>query len=199
MAKSLRRKLRQLDRTRLLSAEERARFILDERTERLASRPGDRTEPVADVTRVLICGAGHEHYGIPLDRIAEILPFRPPMPVPGGPAALMGVLGRGGHLVSVIDLGAALGQGPSDTDGANRHLVLLRREQPRVALCVDRAHEVADVTRLASETTGDFRKDAVMGYAKAASGFADQERVLSLLDVDRLLHPFLSSSPAPGV
>jgi purine-binding chemotaxis protein CheW len=196
MAKSLRRRLRQIDRTGLLSAEERTRLLLDERTERLARRTDRGAATVAETTRVLVCGVGQEYYGLPLDAIAEVLPFKAPVPVPGGPAALVGVIGLSGQLVSVIDLGAALGQSPALTEGVNQHVVLLRRDQPRVALRVDRALGVEDVAPLTTEQDREFRNDAVVGYAKSDLGFADRERVLSLLDVDRLLQPLLPSSPA---
>lgn len=197
---SRRRKLTQITRTTLLSAEERARHLLDERTERLARRSRDESEASA-TTRVLICSVGPEYYGLPLEAIAEVLPFRAPMPVPGGPAGLIGVLGRSGHLVSVIDLGAAVGQAPIASEGEteNQHVLLLRREQPRVALRVDRALGVEDVVPLNAEEAREFRTEAVVGYAKSDLGFADRDRVLSLLDIDRLLRPFLTSSPVAGV
>jgi purine-binding chemotaxis protein CheW len=199
MAKSLRRKLRQMDRLKVVSAEERARLILDERTEHLASRQAALATETVDEAQVLICGAGQERYGIPLQAVAEVLPFQGCMPVPDGSPALVGVFGRNGRLVSVIDLGAALGNAPTPTDSENQHLVLLRREQPRVALLVSRAYGVSAVAPLAMSETGGFRSEAVIGYAEARTGLADQERVLSLLDVDRLLRPFLPNSPVSGV
>ncbi len=198
MTMSRRRKLRQITRSTIMSAEERARHLLDERTERLARRSGDVGEAAA-TARVLVCSVGAEFYGLPLEAVAEVLAFRTPMPVPGGPAGLIGVLGRGGHLVSVVDLGAAVGQASSDAEAENQHVVLLRRERPRIALRVDRALGVEDVLPLTAEDAREFRMEAVVGYAKSELGFADQDRVLSLLDVDRLLRPFLTSSPASGV
>jgi purine-binding chemotaxis protein CheW len=201
MALSHRRKLRQITRTTIRSAEERARHLLDERTERLARRSGDEGTEAAATARVLVCAVGQEFYGLALEAIAEVLPFRTLRPVPGGPAGLVGVLGRSGQLVSVIDLGIAVGQGPSASreEAENQHVVLLRQEQPRIALRVDRAIGVEDVITLTTEEAREFRTEAVVGYAKSGLGFAEPERVLSLLDVDRLLRPFLPSSLVPGV
>ncbi|HZH53102.1 MAG TPA: chemotaxis protein CheW [Microvirga sp.] len=196
MRGSLRHRLRQIGKARHLSSEERARLLLDERTERLAARSQRETE--TNRIRVLLCSVGSELYGVSLDVVAEVLPFQPLVPVPDGPAALLGLFGHGGHLVSAIDLGQALGHAPAPQNGESRHLVLLRREQPRAALCVDRALGVEDVTPLAADETRAFRTEAVVGYAKAEP-IADQERVLSLLGIDRLLQQFLPSSPVPGV
>ncbi|MCB8819638.1 chemotaxis protein CheW [Microvirga rosea] len=193
MAKTARRKLRQISRSGALSAEERARRILDERTQALAARSGSGPSPSADVERVLICTIGREHYGIPIDAVAEVLPFQECLPLPEGPPALVGLFGRSGQLVSVVDLGRALGLAAPSEDGG-RHLVLLRRSSPRIALRVDRAEGVETVTRIVHEENGGFRKEAVTGYAESSTDIADQERILSLLDLDRLLRPFLSSS-----
>lgn len=197
MAKSLRRKLRQINRTGIFSAEERARQILDERTERLAARSEKRAVAVPELSKVLICEAGRESYGIPLDAVVEVLPARECLPVPEGPPALVGLLGRNGQLVSVIDLAAALGITGAPEKGG-RHFVLLRRSAPRIALRVDHARGVEAVVAVAAEDGNDFRKEAVIGYAKTRSDVADRERILSLLDIDRLLRPFLSPFPASG-
>jgi purine-binding chemotaxis protein CheW len=100
--------------------------------------------------------------------------------------------------VSVIDLSAALGIGPPAGE-ASGHDVLLRRQQPQVALRVGRAHAVSAIVPLAGHEGGGFRQEAVTGYARVQSGFADPERILSLLDVDALLRPFLPASPVTGV
>jgi purine-binding chemotaxis protein CheW len=199
MAESPRQDLRRIARRKFLSDKERTRLILDERTEHLASRGAEQASEIAEEAQVLVCGAGQERFGIPLRDIAEILPFQACMPVSDGTPALVGVFGRNGRLVSVIDLGTALGATTAPSDSEGRHLVLLRREQPRVALLVDRAHGVSVITPLATHESGGFRSEAVTGYAQAKTSLADRERVLSLLDVDRLLRPFLPNSPVPGV
>jgi len=198
MAKSFRRQLRQIDRARTLSAEERTRLILDERTRRLAGRSSGPSESAEETAQVLICEAGPERYGIPLGAVLEVLPYQTCVPVPDAPQALVGVFGRNGHLVSVIDLGQVLGAGSASPESGSQHLVVLRRDKPRIALRVDRAHAVTAVSPLAPDRAGAFRNDAVIGYAEARHGFADQDRVLSLLDIDRLIRPFLPSS-VPGV
>jgi purine-binding chemotaxis protein CheW len=198
MSRSLRRKLRQIDRGRALSAEERIQHILDDRTERLAARVQAHAAP-AEAPRVLACGAGREHFGIPIEAVAEVLASRECVPVPEGPAALIGLFGRGGRLVSVIDLAMAMGLEPTVANEQPGHLVLLRGEHPQIALRVDHAIAVTDIVPLAGEEAGGFRTEAVSGYARPESGFADQDRVLSVLDIARLLRPFLPSSPASGV
>jgi purine-binding chemotaxis protein CheW len=199
MVRSVRRKLKQITRGKIRSAEERVQHILDERTESLASRRKDGAAPLQDLPRALVCGSGHERFGIPIEAVAEVLPPQKYMPVPDGPPALVGLFGRGGRLVSVIDLALALGIEPSSTEDENQHFVLLRREQPQVALRVERAHAVADIHPLTDEDAKGFRTDAVTGYARVRDAAGDPGDTLSLLDPERLLRPFLSSSSVPGV
>jgi purine-binding chemotaxis protein CheW len=198
MARSARRKLRQIERGRIRSAEERVQHILDERTENLASRRKDEASPAQTLPRALVCGSGRERFGIPIESVAEVLPPQKYMPVPDGPPALVGLFGRGGRLVSVIDLALALGIEPSPVEDGSYHFVLLRGNQPQVALRVERAYAVADVRLLTVEEATGFRTDAVTGYARVQDAAGDPADTLSLLDTERLLRPFLSSSPVLG-
>ena len=196
MAESVRRKLRQVTRGKIRSAEERVRQILDERTESLASRRKDEAAPMQVLSRVLVCGSGRERFGIPVEAVAEVLPPQNTVPVPDGPPALVGLFGRGGRLVSVIDLALALGIESSSASDEDHHVLLLRRDHPQVALKIERAYAVADIVPLTGEEAIGFRSEAVTGYAKVQ---ADEADTLSLLDPERLLRPFLSSSSVPGV
>ena len=198
MEKSVRRTLRQMERIRIRSAEERMQQILDERAERLAARQNEASAPTEALPRALVCGAGRERFGLRVEVVAEVLQPQNCMPVPDGPPALIGLFGRGGQLVSVIDLALALGIEPS-SDNEDHHFVLLRRDQPQVALRVERAYAVADILPLTGEEATGFRNDAVIGYGKVRSGPADHDETLSLLDTERLLRPFLPTSSVPGV
>jgi len=198
MAKSVRRKLHQMAQVRIRSAEERIRQILDARTEGLAARKDAASAPAEALSRALVCGSGRERFGIPVEEVAEVLPAQKCVPVPDASPALIGLFGRGGRLVSVIDLATALGLEPT-ADDEGQHFVLLRREQPQVALRVERAFAVSEILPLTGAEAAGFRNDAVTGYARPMAEIADRDETLSLLDTERLLRPFLSSSPVPGV
>ncbi|MBM1170251.1 chemotaxis protein CheW [Microvirga arabica] len=198
MARSVRRKLRQIERGRIHSAEERVQHILDERTESLASRRKDGAALVEVLPRALVCGSGRERFAIPIESVAEVLPPQKYLRVPDGPLALVGLFGRSGRVVSVIDLALALGIEPTSAE-KDHHFVLLRRDHPHVALRVERAHAVADIHLLTGEEATGFRTDAVTGYARMHGAADDPSDTLALLDIERLLRPFLSPSPVPGV
>jgi purine-binding chemotaxis protein CheW len=197
VANSVHGRLRLMERVRIRSAEERVQQILDERTERLAARR-DATAPAEALPRVLLCGTGRERFGLPIEAVAEVLPPQKCMPVPDGPPALIGLFGRSGLVVSVIDLALALGLEATSSEDEYAHFILLRREQPQVALRVERAYAVTDILPLTGEEAAGFRNDAVTGYGKTRSGPADQDEIVSLLDIERLLRSLLLSSSVPG-
>jgi purine-binding chemotaxis protein CheW len=198
VANSVHGRLRLMERVRIRSAEERVQQILDERTERLAARR-DATAPAEALPPVLLCGTGRERFGLPIEAVAEVLPPQKCMPVPDGPPALIGLFGRSGLVVSVIDLALALGLEATSSEDEYAHFILLRREQPQVALRVERAYAVTDILPLTGEEAAGFRNDAVTGYGKTRSGPADQDEIVSLLDIERLLRSLLLSSSVPGV
>lgn len=165
--------------------------ILESRTRSLATRGA---APEARPTRsLLVCRAGAETVGLPLDGVAEVFPFRPCTPVPGAPTALVGLTGRGGALVSVVDLAAALGTGPASREGTGGHVVALRRDGPRIGLRVDR---VLSVTEAVVETAAEgLGRRAVAGYARAAHH--TDEPGFAVIDLASLLAPLLASG-RPG-
>ncbi|TNC13786.1 chemotaxis protein CheW [Methylobacterium terricola] len=181
-----------------LSAE-RIDAILDDRTRSLAARGAT---PEARPTRaLLLCRAGTEAVGLPLEAVAEVFPFRPCTPVPGAPASLIGLTGRGGILISVVDLAAALGAATAPAAGGG-HVVVLRRDGPRIGLRVERVLAVADAA-LEAGSEGLGRR-AVAGYARAApSGSRPDANVteagFAVIDVPALLAPLLAAGrPSPA-
>ncbi|AWN48012.1 chemotaxis protein CheW [Methylobacterium terrae] len=186
--------------------------ILDARTRALASRGA---APEVRATRaLLLCRAGAETVGIGLEEVAEVFPFRPCTPVPGAPAALVGLTGRGGLLVSVVDLAAALGAaaapGAAPAEAAPGHVVTLRRDGPRIGLKVDRVLSVAEA-EVEAGPDGLGRR-AVAGYARAAPQSARQgsdqssrrgsdraDAGFAVIDVAALLAPLLAGGrPNPA-
>ncbi|MBM6594802.1 chemotaxis protein CheW [Microvirga pudoricolor] len=203
MAKAHRRKIKLIGRAAALSAEERLRLILEERTESLAARV-HRAAADAPVERrrVVVCKAGRERIGVPVEAVEEVLPYRACVPAASAHPALIGHFGQAGRLVSVIDLGLALGIGSGET-GQGGHYLLLRREQPRLALRVERAQDVVDAVPMAGQDISGQpisgpHTDAITGLARTDDDGPEREGVIALLDLDRLIKPFLTLSPASG-
>lgn len=169
----------------------RQRQLLDQRTQALARRPQDRQEAGEPI---LLCEAGGTFYGLAMGEVAEVLPFRPCAPISGANPAILGLFARGGRMISALDLAAALKAHRMDGARSDGHLLLLRAFTPPVALRVDRVIGTANVRRVASGdiAEGGGERDAIVAYGQS---IADPTLPLAaLIDLGRLLRPFLSSS-----
>ena len=180
------------------------RQILDERTKRLAGRAtleaatlDTATPPMLD--QMLVCAIAAERYGFPVEAVAEVLPARPVIPLPGAPPAIIGIFGRGGGVVGVLDGALALGAAAPTAHPRNGHFVLLRQRRPRLAVRVDRALGVAPakiIERFApSPLEGSM---AVTGFARSPAGrFEQSETLLTIVDVAQLLRTFAPRGRLP--
>lgn len=182
----------------------RVQAILDERTARLAARRDDAAKAEQPHARVLACAIGQEVYGIALHAVAEVLPARPPVPVVGAQLPVLGAIGLGGRMYSVVDLAAALGlrSGPPDNkQDSPGHLLRLNHMSRRMALRVDRAMAVISAVALPPDRepkTGMGGK-AINGYALAPAGsITARETLIGLIDLDELLRPVLALPTASG-
>lgn len=169
----------------------RQQQLLEKRTQILARRPQDAQEAGAPI---LMCEAGGNIYGLAMGDIAEVLPFRPCAPISGANFAILGLFARGGRMISALDLGRALDTHRGDGAASDGHLLLLRGFTPPVALRVDRVIGTADVRRVASGDIADGggERDAIVAYGQSITDFSLP--LAALIDLGRLLRPFLSSS-----
>lgn len=97
-----------------------------------------------------------EPFGFPLERVVEILTPRPFTRLPGAGAEVCGLVGAGGRVVTVVDIGVLLGLRPAAADPDHR-LLLLGIGERRIGAAVE---HVAAVTpaRLDTDTNGEADK-----------------------------------------
>jgi purine-binding chemotaxis protein CheW len=172
---------------------ERAARIVEARTRQLAAR-GAPAEARPAAPPLLLCAVGAECHGLPLAAMAQVVPFAPCTPAPGQPAAMLGFHGRAGQVFIVLDLGLALGTAPAREDG---HLLLLRHAPRRFALRVDRALGAAldlPLVEASAAARNSAGGGAVAGHVMTPAGLAGPEpRLAGIIDLDRLLRPFLAT------
>lgn len=186
------------------SDDPRIRRLLDERTAALARRGVDIARQAA--TRpFLVCVAGDDRYGLPLDSVVQVVPARTYTSVPGAPPELLGLIALSGRVVSVLSLAGALSRpvasradsSRAESTTATGHILVLRGGIAPVALAVDRVLAVADVDgALTTEPvlTGGLGADAVSGYAPAPGPEAAHqggEAGFVVIDLPRLLRRYL--------
>lgn len=181
---------------------QRYRALLDERSAALAAR-GIAERNRGERRDYLVCSVGGERYGVPLAAAAAVMPDRSCTPVPGAPPALRGILAHAGVIVSVIDLGQALGVRRNDDGQDPGHFLRLRADSlpnaPPVAFAVDRVLGLASVLVEAIEapalvaTPGGLGAEAISGYAPIGSeGEGGERESFAVIDLPCLLRPFLS-------
>jgi chemotaxis signal transduction protein len=164
---------------------ERLAAIYRTRAAQLASRRRSAEAP-ADAQRCLTFLLGTERYGLRFTDVAELLPFVRCTPVPGGSAALCGVMNLHGEVVSVLDL-ALLLELPDYTATPSGYVILLHRRDGPAALRVDQLDRVQLVSAAEIVAPADADGRVLSHYCQgiAAAGL----RVLHTAAV--LAHPLL--------
>lgn len=150
--------------------------------------PVARTASTVQVWTVFGCDG--RIFGFPLERVREIVLPGPITRLPGCGPEVCGLIGLRGRIVTVFDVGAALGLRPSAAQPDHR-LLLLECGNRLVAGAVERVAAVQEVAvrplgRLRAVLRGiDVERAAVLGVGKIAG------EPFIALDSDRLLGALL--------
>ena len=178
--------------------EERARFLAGRGRASAASAATSLAAPV------LVVALGEELFGLPLDRVAAVLPAEATSPLPGSPPEVLGLRARAGRIHAVLDLARVLGleDGGLENDGpeggAGGHDVLLRPLPAgrRLALRVGRALSAVGSRPLPPGLAPAGAADVVAFRATVPGEAEEARRTVGVLDLDRLLLPY--AAPLPG-
>lgn len=151
--------------------------LLATRAQILASQ-GLEPQTRGKTLRCVLVAAGGTVHALPIAEVAQILPWRAPVRIPGRRSAIDG---RAGSYFHVYGLAGLLGL-PEDPQSGG-HIVRLRAFEQGVALHVSRAQAVAD---LALEPAGPEDQAGSVPSAALALGRAPGQPVIRILDVRRL-------------
>jgi purine-binding chemotaxis protein CheW len=100
---------------------------------------------------LLVFDLGGQRYGLAVADVREIVPAVMPVPLPGAPAGVEGIINLRGVVVPVLDLRRRL-RLPTRPPEVSDHLVIVRAAGRLVALRVDRA---LDLVRVAPADVDD--------------------------------------------
>ncbi|MFW6079512.1 MAG: chemotaxis protein CheW [Gemmatimonadota bacterium] len=87
----------------------------------------------------IVCHCDGHRFGVPVDGVREIVRGRPVVRLPGCGSGVHGLVNLRGRLLTVIDLGAALGLRASAGEAGHRFLVVEQGDR-RVGLAVEGVH-----------------------------------------------------------
>jgi purine-binding chemotaxis protein CheW len=151
--------------------------------------------PHAEVVRAARASAGEylsfrlaaEEYGIDILKVQEIRGFEEPTRIAGAPPGVRGVLNLRGAIVPIVDLRSRFGIEPRFDDITVT--VVLNVGRRVVGVVVDSVSDVValagDQVKPAPEFGGAIDAQHITGLGSLGQGA--QERLLILLDIDRLV------------
>ncbi len=148
---------------------------------RAAAAGRDANEAPVIPRELLVFLLGDSPYGVPVDRVREIVRMRPITPVPRMPAEIRGVIALRGEVVQVVDLRMRLGL-PTPEAGRRTRIIVLHGDDDRVAgILVDAVREVVRVPE-------DDIRPATGGERDSVSElFLSGDDFVSILALDRVL------------
>lgn len=156
---------------------------------------------MADITeakQILVLELGGVEYGFLSDTVKEIVRLVEITPVPESPKFLKGLIDYRGEIAVVIDLPARLSLGEAKNTLATQIVIVLAGEH-LVGLVVDKVLDVISIEEAGIMTT---RRDDVMPENLTAGAYEDGERLLVLLDLEKILdfngHDYLSKAKKKG-
>jgi len=148
----------------------------------------ERAIPLAGEYLTWRIGAGE--YGVAIEAVQEIRSYEAPTRVPRAPAGVLGVVNLRGVVVPIVDLRVCLGDAKPEY-GERTVVIVLALQERVVGVVVDSVSEVldlaADAIRPPPELAGGDAQEFVTGIATL------QERMLMLVDMQRLLGPVLGT------
>ncbi len=106
------------------------------------AEPGGSQAPAVQAGRLLVFAIEAQEYALPLEPIVEIVPFRPPTPVPGAGPGIVGILPLRGRMVTVVDSRRCLGL-PQRDEPRKAQVIVLREAGELLGLVVDTVARVA--------------------------------------------------------
>ncbi|MDB4949267.1 MAG: CheW protein [Gemmatimonadetes bacterium] len=147
-------------------------------------------EPAVALERMVLFVVGEHRFGVPIDRIREIIPARPYTPLPGGEAFVCGLINLRGRIVTVVDLGARLGLAPASAH-PDHSIVIVEYRGKLVGLAVQEVARIVavdpDTLQSSAETLRSLRIDRA--YLRGV-GEADDE-IFVAVEPDEILDPIL--------
>ena len=138
----------------------------------------------ADAGQYLIFALAHEHYGLDILKVREIVAMMDITSVPRMPAYVIGVVNLRGKVVPVMDLRLLLGM-PEVQRTPRTCIVVVHAAEVETGIVVDRVLEVSNLPADCIEETPCFGAnvdaECIRGLAKTEHG------VTILLDIERVL------------
>lgn len=134
---------------------------------------------------------GEVRYALEIQQLREVLAQARPVPVPGAPSSVLGIVNLRGEIVTLLDLGLWLGQAPACPEGP---VLVLEQAGYSLGLRVDAMSAL--LKRMPDEVLAPEPVDSPALRALVCGRTADGGEMLTLLDASSLLAPNLPTAQA---
>jgi len=142
------------------------------------------TEKNSEGTKVVSFSLNTLRYAVDIDRIQEIVYFKPPTPLPQTSSFVEGVLDLRGLIIPVIDLKKKIGL-ESKGNLSPDYILIIKMEQKMCGFIVDEVHEIMTLPQGSVQRPEQFDQGVV---SKCLSGIAKiKEELVLLLNLDSIL------------
>jgi purine-binding chemotaxis protein CheW len=156
----------------------------------LAPSAGSEPDQDANGSQYLTFTLGTEEYGVDILRVQEIKGWTPVTRIPNTPEYLLGVLNLRGAIVPIVDLRMRFQLDNVEHTPTTVDIVLSVKSEDRqrtLGIVVDGVSDVLNVAADGIKPTPDFGAST---HTEFISGLATvQDKMVMLLDIDRLLSP----------
>ena len=146
----------------------------------------DAANQAMDATQYLTVNLADEEYGVDILAVREIRGWTPVTRIPQAPSYVLGVLNLRGAIVPVLDLRLRFGLKREEYT-ATTVTVIVTVAGRNFGVVVDAVSDVVDVDAAAIRPVPDMGTAVDTEYLKGLTSIG--ERMVLLLDVDRLLQP----------
>jgi len=146
----------------------------------------DAANQAMDATQYLTVNLADEEYGVDILAVREIRGWTPVTRIPQAPSYVLGVLNLRGAIVPVLDLRLRFGLAREEYT-ATTVTVIVTVAGRNFGVVVDAVSDVVDVDAAAVRPVPDMGTAVDTEYLKGLTSVG--ERMVLLLDVDRLLQP----------
>jgi purine-binding chemotaxis protein CheW len=132
------------------------------------------SEPQSDaVVQLVVCAVAGERYGLPVERVHEIVRSIAVTPLPGADQAFSGVINLRGRIIPVMDLRRRLGLTDAPATRLSR-IVVAEAAGVQVGIVVDAVYEVLRIPAASIEPApvlaASAATDHVTGIARSSDG-----------------------------
>jgi purine-binding chemotaxis protein CheW len=107
----------------------------------------------------VLVGVAGEHYALPVDDVLEVAEYGTVAPLPGAPAAVLGVRNLRGTVLAVLDLAAVFG---IERAGSPQHMAVVEFESCKAGLAVDSVLGVEHLPEASEEVASPYLLGAAL-------------------------------------